>query len=131
MIVTFTEERRPPKKIRFGPGGSRKNAGRFHSRHPRKKAFFMLSKYVVDQLHTLNYRTMSKFVIEALDEYNWDNIRPQYLNPILSPVSFHIRLPEHLAKVFDKLPMADKSIYLDRCLSKKFLLSNRFPSENL
>jgi hypothetical protein len=121
MEVTFKEVKQDDPKIRFGQGGYRPNSGP-KPYSDRKRAFFMLSREMSDQLHTLTARTMSKFVIEVLDCYEWGDVQPSNPDTSHLTVPFHIRLPEKIVTKLSRLPQADKSFHLNECLKEQFSL---------
>lgn len=121
MKAVFEEVDTGPKTIKRTQGGYRKNSGP-KPYSDRKRAFFMLSREISEQLHTLTPRTMSKFVLEVLDCYEWGDVQPSNPDTSHLTVPFHIRLPEKIAMKLNRLPQADKSFHLNECLKEQFTL---------
>lgn len=121
MEVVFKNIKQEKLKIRFGQGGYRPNSGP-KPYSDRRRAFFMLSREISEQLHTLTPRTMSKFVIKVLDCYEWGDVQPSNPDTSRLTVPFHIRLPEKIAMQLNRLPQADKSFHLNECLKEQFTL---------
>jgi hypothetical protein len=125
MDATFEEIKQDDLKIRYGQGGYRPNSGP-KPYSDRRRVWFMLPKHTFDRLRQhAKPGGMSKFVIQALDRWDWDNVPESNFEPILKPEVLHVRLPARLAVPLSRFTLADQSHYVNQCLEDEFDLLDK------